>query len=378
MNRSNLRRYLLLLFLASIFLFWGAGAPAFQERTREATLISFQGKVKIQREGKEGLEKTANNLALFSGDAVMTRERSSAQISLADGSTIILGANSQLYLNSKVEEEELVTSLVLVWGHLWAKVSPKTTGSSFNIETSTAIAAAYGTSFSVGVALDGTTRIGVETGEVKVEEVNGSLTLKENQEISLEPGEEPHRGFKPSKIVPQEYKHRTDEDWEVWQKRITDLFFQNPAAISLRMARRLEGAVTRERELLKQIDDETNLLGLRLEEARKARKKGDLETLAQKREEIRASAQALRKSIFILRRTNNRLTTVFELGQELRRKALEEKKRLGDNLPQVKANFKRIKVAAQKVRLAQQEVHRLLKERSPKLHQQSKELMEEK
>lgn len=372
MNKHNL---LLGLFLSTlIFLCGGNAVLAFQERAREATLIKFKGEVKIKHDGKEGFEKTVNNLPLFNGDVVMTRDKSFAQISFTDGSTIILQANSNFYISHEDEEEGPITLLVLVWGYLRARVSPKSPGGPFMVETANAIAAVGGTSFSVGVALDGTTRIGVEAGQVEVRETDGSLTLQENQEVTVDPPSVEE----PAQPLPQEYKQQSEEDWMAWRIKIEERFFQNPVAVSQRMARRMEWALAKERELLKKIDQQTNQLNLLLEEARKARRKRDWETLKQKRAEIKALAQDFRKTVLVMRRMNNRLTAFFELGQELGRKSKEEKERLGDAFAQVRANFKRIKDSAHLVRLAQQEARRIIKERLPRLRQQRKDMLEEK
>lgn len=367
------------LFLSACIILGGSSwASAFQERGREATLVSFKGEVKIKREGKEGLEKSAPNLPLFSGDLVITRRQSSAQIALADGSTVMVYANSQFYLNPKIEEEGPTSSLMLLWGYLVAKVAPHKTDGSLRIETPLAVAAVSGTSFAVGVALDGTTRVGVEEGEVEIEEADGKISLKENQEISLEQSEERPGGETPSPPRPQEYSQRRPEEWEAWQKKIEERFLQNPVAVSQKMAQRLEQALAKERELLKQIDQQSNQLNKLIEEARKARRRRDLETLRQKRQEIKTVLGSLRQTVFLMRRLNNKLTAFFELGQELGRKTLEDRERLADKFGPTAANLKRIKDAAQKVRLIQQEARRIIKERLPRFYQQRKKLMEEK
>jgi hypothetical protein len=380
-NRNNLKGHLI--FFILILLTAPLSALAFQERSREAILIGYKGEVKIQREGKEGLEKTSNNLPLYGGDLIITQEHSWAQLSLAEGGTVILHANSRAYLNNHLEGEGAVTSLVLIEGCLSAKIAPQAAETSLIVETALLTATAQGTSFSMGVGVDGTTRIGVEAGKVMLEEADGGLTLKENQEISLETPpsaftkEEP-LGDKNSKLVLQEYKQRSREDWEVWHKKIIERFFQNPVGLSQKMAEYLEAAVAQEREMLKQIDRESNQLQLLLEATYKVRKKKDLETLSQKQKELGVSLLAFQRAVLEMRRLNNKLTALFELGQGLGRKLPDAKERLADDWVAVKTNLKRIKHSTPKVKLAQQAARRIIKERLPRLYQQSKELMTEK
>lgn len=367
-----------LCFFAFLLSLPGNHSLAYQERAREATLISYEGEVLLKREGKEGLEKPAKNLPLFNGDSLITREKSRAQISLADGGSVTLLPDSQFYINLELENEAAGTSLVLLRGSLTAAVSPKSPNGSLQVETYTLAAMTKGAAFTVSATLDGSTHLGVETGEIIVTTAEGPLTLKEHQEVNLAPAPEPGREEGFSLMTLQAYKQRHEEDREVWQKKIEEQIFQNPVAFSQKMLQRLEAALKQERDFLKQIDQETNRLSLLLEEAHKAKKNRDFETLKTKQAGIKISLTQLKDSVLRLRRLNNRLTVIFELGKESGQKLLAEKKQLGDNFTAVRTNYRLIKNSSAKVRLMQQEARRITKERLPRLYLQSKALQEEK
>ncbi|MEZ0311723.1 MAG: FecR domain-containing protein [Myxococcota bacterium] len=108
------------------------------------------------------------------GDLVRVGDGSQARLLVDDQAVIELGAGSQLRLQPTAREGS--TSLRLLSGRLWARVSSLFDDDTVEVETANAVAGVRGTSFFAEVDGDATT-VSVEAGSVEVASRAGQRAL---------------------------------------------------------------------------------------------------------------------------------------------------------------------------------------------------------
>ncbi|HTB21402.1 MAG TPA: FecR family protein [bacterium] len=141
--------------------FWLAGAAALlradsgtADGSVAATAVSVTGDVRLQM--GDGWQTVQVGQLLTQGDRVVTGDDSALQMVLADGSSVALGADSELSLASVGSGAPgSVTLLSLARGLLDTMVEKLKLGSRFEIETPYAVAAVKGTDFEVSAAGQG-------------------------------------------------------------------------------------------------------------------------------------------------------------------------------------------------------------------------------
>jgi hypothetical protein len=156
---------------------------------------AIQGRVILQR-------RTANSLLeageeLFEGDRLISGNGSSAILKIGQH-RLRLGPAAHLLIMRANEGADLFR-LSLQLGRLWACVQKGVTAAvNFRVETPAAIAGVRGTLFSVSVAADGTTWVGVSEGIVDVasSEGGGMVRLPAGSETTIHPGDKPEKAKK--------------------------------------------------------------------------------------------------------------------------------------------------------------------------------------
>lgn len=112
------------------------------------------------------------NQSVYQGTRLKTEEGSRLEAKLSDGSMLRLGAKSELTLNKvgigkKKRKREVNVKLVI--GRIWASVSKLFGGeSTFEVETTNAVAGVRGTQFTAARDASGTTTVKVYSGAVLV------------------------------------------------------------------------------------------------------------------------------------------------------------------------------------------------------------------
>ena len=163
----------------ALLLFIIALAPCLQGQSASedtaATLIEMSGEVFY--EADKGSMKPAELGQFFiEGDRLQTKEASSLQLVLADGSTLTLGPNSELSIastgNGDADSESLFE---LIKGSVNAIVEKLKEGASFEIKTAHSVAAVKGTQFEVS-ADEAESAVTVQEGVVAMSDLEHKKT----------------------------------------------------------------------------------------------------------------------------------------------------------------------------------------------------------
>lgn len=141
-----------------------------------ATAIAMDGQVLSSAEGAE-LAPVALGQFFAEGDRLVTRENSSLQLLLADGSTLALGPNTEMTIGSLGSGGSGSKSFFeLLKGSLNAIVQKLKDGAAFEVHTSDAVAAVKGTQFEVSAGSD-ESAVTVQEGTVAMSDHDRSHTV---------------------------------------------------------------------------------------------------------------------------------------------------------------------------------------------------------
>lgn len=242
--RASIQPFAALLCLAG-GLGWASAAAA----GAEIHLSHAEGTVESREVGAEAYRAVKAGTPLASGARLRTGERSSATLKFPDGSESRLGANTEISVRARGEKK---SSVALFFGRLWSKVVKRSGGAdSFEVRSANAAAGVRGTEFEVGVALDGSTRVIVVSGEVAVGDGEGRPKPVEKDQMIEASG----RG-RLGKVE----KAPTDPDWDGWfsarAKEMEARGLEVAKGLSGRLNRRksqLEGLVNQQRRLRAEI-----------------------------------------------------------------------------------------------------------------------------
>lgn len=130
-----------------------------EETKRTATIISFEGKVDVQREGDIKWIPGKEGMVLNEGDVVRTKENSRAVLELTgiagEEATVEMEENSLLMLTELIMDEEKKshkTFLDLAVGRILIKAKEmRSEESDFEVKTPTSVVGIRGTVFAVEV-----------------------------------------------------------------------------------------------------------------------------------------------------------------------------------------------------------------------------------
>jgi hypothetical protein len=111
-----------------------------------AVVLKATGDVRVNRVAAKTPEKAGRGTRLHSGNVLRTGEESSAAMVFTDDKSILkVRANSKVNIAGQREESNILKTLKLEFGQLWAKITRSTTP--FRIETPSGVAAVKGTVF---------------------------------------------------------------------------------------------------------------------------------------------------------------------------------------------------------------------------------------
>ncbi len=182
--------------LITIAMFVAFPLPSFAEDTASNAGVVTYVKGVAQKKGTTGeeWERARENTNLASGDKVKTLEKTRAEIRLGAGKVIRLDENTTVDLVKLVEESQgkVEMDVKMEQGNLWAKVGKLGENTEFKVESPIAGASIRGTTFRVGVALDGSTQLNVYEGAVEVynpmQKAQGPVTRIEAPREVAKPG----------------------------------------------------------------------------------------------------------------------------------------------------------------------------------------------
>jgi FecR protein len=160
--------------IIGLFMAWPSLAQAKEEPV--ATLISFEGNVQVGLAGN--LKPAELGQWLAAGDHIVTAEDSGAHLVLADGSSLVLGTNSNVKLKALGDGHPgSRTFLELTQGVANIMAQTQSPGSLFNVETGNATAAVKGADFELAFE-PGDTQVTVNEGLVDLSDPTHKRTVQ--------------------------------------------------------------------------------------------------------------------------------------------------------------------------------------------------------
>ncbi len=131
-------------------------------------ITAAAGTVQVRRVGEAEFTEAKADTALYAGDQVRTGEASTATVVLADESTIEVAEVSTIAISSRDASADPASGAAVLAGLARFSVTPRAPGEgAFTVYTPTAVVLTKGTVYAVGVAIDGSARVGVESGEIE-------------------------------------------------------------------------------------------------------------------------------------------------------------------------------------------------------------------
>jgi len=169
-------------------------------------LVEVNGKVWIQTPGVDKTIARAG-ITLAPGTKILTGPDGKAEISLEDGSIIIVQQNSSMVLSGIKRQKKKKTSILIFFGRIWNKVSRAVGGrAGYEVNTPIVVCGVRGTEFETAVADDGSVRVRVDEGMVSVKGDGKDKTVTYNQEIDAD-----------TDGVGKIRSAKEKADWEKWQ-----------------------------------------------------------------------------------------------------------------------------------------------------------------
>jgi len=192
----------IIVFLMALLLFAG---PAVADRTG-GRLVEVNGKVWIQTPGADKTTARAG-IALAPGTKILTGAEGKAEISLEDGSIIVVQQNSSMVLSGIKRQKKKKTSILIFFGRIWNKVSKAVGGrAEYQVNTPIVVCGVRGTEFETAVADDGSVRVRVDEGTVGITGDGKDKTVNKDQEIDAD-----------TNGVGKIRSAEEEADWEKWQ-----------------------------------------------------------------------------------------------------------------------------------------------------------------
>ncbi len=214
------RRSLLAVFLILLL----AGTLSAQELNVRITRLA--GPVEIRREGKTDWVRAKVGTFLKKGDSLRTLKGGKVQLVFPQNTIVLIKENSVLNLRDlgqggRAKVRTLLGSFLF---DLRKALSP---GSSFEVETPSALAVVRGTKFGAEVSIDGTTVLTAYENSIEVIAQGVSITLDEGYQTTIPPGKPPSEPAPAEKtwssdiFTPEDVRLPTLEEYESNLSRLT-------------------------------------------------------------------------------------------------------------------------------------------------------------
>ncbi len=213
-------KIILAILLTITFSAWGDQATELPPA--EGVVLEVQGQAVIEDIHGES-RKLKKHAIVYGGETVETMLDTFVRIVLVDESTLEIHSNTRLQINDSRMNPHGSSSIVLFVGWLWAKVTARSIeGYAFEVEGPTTVAGVRGTSFSIGVAEDGSMRVGVKEGRVDIDSDDGQVRVPRGQtaDIDLE-----------GRVKLLVMLLHGPEQWMIWLGERRDSLFEELGAI---------------------------------------------------------------------------------------------------------------------------------------------------
>lgn len=153
---------------------------------------SLKGEVFIQYDGSESWLQCIEKSKIKEKTTLVTMEKSSAKIKMADGSFINIGAKTKVFFETMkgepLKEGLSETGIKLFWGKIYSNVKRKVeSGAKYEVKTGSVVAGVRGTKYKVTASKTGENEITVYDGIVYVRKTGEELEilLNKNEKIKL-------------------------------------------------------------------------------------------------------------------------------------------------------------------------------------------------
>lgn len=171
-------------------------------------LVAVSGTVWIQEPGADETRARAGE-ELAPGTIIRTDTDGQAEVTLEDGSIMVVQSNSSVVLSGIKRQQRKKTSILIFFGRIWNKVSRKLgERASYEVNTPIVVCGVRGTDFEAAVGDDGSVRIRVDQGIVYVTDEGHDETVNAGEEIESDPD-----GIGEVKVAEDR------PDWKQWQSR---------------------------------------------------------------------------------------------------------------------------------------------------------------
>lgn len=226
--------------------------PAFSTPQEEGMVDLVRGQARVL--GFDGTTRPAvEGDFLVSGEIVETGPDGFVRLVMADGSELEVSAGSRIEVFDSRANPSGGQVVVLFLGRIFSSVmSRDEEDEAFTVATPTAVCGVRGTDFTTGVGMEGSTRVGVDRGEVEVSTESGAVKVEGGMETMVEQGEAP--------TAPANYQSG-EERWREWAlerqdrlirygNRIVPLMFKDVKRTRSRLVR-IKSRGDRRMEILK-------------------------------------------------------------------------------------------------------------------------------
>ena len=222
-----------ILFVCAILTF---GAALFAE---EATVVYIDGWVDI-RDASGTLSEAWEGDAVTSGESVITGEASYAELEKANDAALIRISPDTVFTLEEIAEESGKREVMRCsLGSVEFKFN-RLVGLEPRIATPSVVAGVRGTEFTVFAGVDGSTLIGVTSGEVEVTASGESVSLYPDEGVEVLPGGPPGEKF--TFIL-------GEIDYSDWNAGRFESFLADPGAGIRRIGREMDSLIRRIEEL---------------------------------------------------------------------------------------------------------------------------------
>lgn len=207
MRISEKKSVRIMIFLLAGILFMGVSAYAEEMTiheefksgfgTRVGKMVLVQGEVLILHEKMPGAYRAGNDLPLFEGDTIITRERGRIRFELNDGSVMTLASETKLVINRSIYNPEKKTrssflGMTLGKARFWVKKLMGFKTSEFKVKTKTAVVGVRGSDFIIVANAERTEVIALEKTDLEVVSLIGPeeepTTLADFEHTVIEEG----------------------------------------------------------------------------------------------------------------------------------------------------------------------------------------------
>ncbi len=320
----------------------------------EGEVTRVEGRAWVQREAEE--EKDNPLLVgelLYGGDLVRTEEGSEVQISMADGSQLIIRSLSQVKMNDSRLTDGATSSVSLFLGRLLCKVARLTKGRSFHVETPVVVAGVRGTRYEVASFDDGTSLVGVEEGEVQV----GA----DSQEVRVSGGQAVEAEYGAAAAQPVAFDG-SSRFWEGWRERRMNMVPRVLPRVAEKMQERIGHGLEMSRKLQGQLLQITTQIRRMMEEVVRLRKEGQRPRLRVLRERLQERRERMKLVLQRLEQVDNRLAAAPHMVKRVRDLAERFRGPLGPGYHEVLDRIRSIEQEARLTREVRRENRRAIQE----------------